>query len=150
MVVLHRNSCLPLTRKVSARLVALTEGEIMYRSNYCRFCDMGFSPSVTFGAASQSLIEPSAVCLKADRQTIWFAALRRQILSSRVLLAARDQPALESEGFVRRCQSPCSAGALVRFPSGGAEERRNALCSLTDEAESHRVEPRNGVMPCGL
>ena len=28
-----------------------------------------FSPSVSFGAAFQSMIETSAVCLKADRQT---------------------------------------------------------------------------------
>ena len=41
----------------------------------CWFCGRGFSPSVSFGAAFQSMIETSAVCLKADRQTNGFAAL---------------------------------------------------------------------------
>ena len=40
----------------------------------CWFCGRGFSPSVSFGAAFQSMIETSAVCLKADRQTNKFAA----------------------------------------------------------------------------
>ena len=64
-----RSPCLPLMRKV-AKPQVLSEGEITHPSNYCWFCGMGFSPSVTFGASPQSLIEPSAVCLKADRQTI--------------------------------------------------------------------------------
>ena len=57
-----RSPCLPLTRKVAARLVALTEGEITYLSNYAGLPVLrnGFSPSVGF--ADSSLQQSRAAC----------------------------------------------------------------------------------------
>ena len=101
----RRNPCLPLTRKV-AKPQVLTEGEITCPSNY-----------------AGSLVLRQGVLSLSHRCAM------PAPFSSRVLLAARDQPVRILRIPAPRCRNPAQQG-LRCVPSGGARERRRPCLIL--------------------
>ena len=120
--------------------LAQTEGEKSSSQNQQTYLNWVGALSLlppAYGVAFQSMIETSAVCLKADRQTKRFAALQAPSFSSRAfaMCLRRDQPGRILRMPVRRCRNPLR-GSSVRIIRG-----RQPHPSACGAAPQSSIEP---------